>query len=285
MSVWITFLTTTGTILLAFALALRGEKPSPGRPMTILLLTLLAILQTAMAVLALRKDLPPSVAERFEDSFAHVPVYGERGYVVVNQDHDLWSRPDEPDHLTLWTHRADTWGKYGEHRPPHNVVSRPCAADRFEVQTALRGFAPESDWQQAGLIVYRDFDNYVRLTVQSHKENGTQVQCLQWVLERNGRPQPWGEATLSEPNGFARTALAGPIPYIALRITRDVDRWTFWYSENQHAWSKLAEERFYLEPTHVGLLALHGDTHHDGTPIELDPIPAHFDDLRILPFP
>ena len=282
---WMIFFSSTGTFVVALILAIRGEKGPPGRPGTVGLLLLLALLQIVTAVFVLRKDLPPSVAEEFTDGFVDVPVYGENGYVVTNQDVELWSRPDEPDHLTIWTHRGDTWGKHGEHRPPHNVVSRSCTADRFEVQASIRGFNPRLDWQQAGLIVYHDFDNYVRLTVQSHKEGEGQIQSLQWVLERNGDPQPWDETSVEPPFGWARPTSEGPIPYISIKITRDVNEWTFWYSTTQHEWKKLAEETFYLEPLYAGVLAFHGDTYDDGSPILHDPIPAHFDDFQILPFP
>jgi beta-xylosidase len=282
---WIAFAASTGTIVLALVLAIRGEKAGPSRAATIVVLLIVATLQVLLAAMALSKELPPSTAQAFADSFAKLPVYGEGGYVIVNQDADLWSKPDEPDHVTLWTHRGDTWGKHGEHLPPKNVVSRACTAERFEIQTSLRGFNPNKDWQQAGLIAYHDFDNYVRLTVQSHKMDGQQIQGIQWVLERNGKPQPWNETSLHPPRGFARLAADGPIKYITLKITRDLDRWTFWYSLNQHSWEKLAEETFYLDPTYVGILALHGDTYDNGSPIELQPIAASFDDFQILPFP
>ena len=157
---------TLAVIGITLYLAYRKEAKGPAAQRVIVLLIIVALLQAANAYLAYLGTRPPTTPGTFEDSFARVPLFPyDTRFTILNADEDLWSRPDQEDCLTLWTHRGDTWGKRGEHREPKNIVVRECTAEKFEVSATVRSFAPIADWQQGGVIVFADLDNYVRVTL------------------------------------------------------------------------------------------------------------------------
>jgi hypothetical protein len=278
---------TLAVIGITFYLAYRKEARQKPQRHLLVLFALVALLQAGNAYLAYVGGRPPTKAARFEDSFAHLPSFPyDAQYTIFNADADLWNKPDTEDCLTLWTHRGDTWSKRGEHREPKNIVARECSADQFSVATTIRSIWPIADWQQGGLIVFSDLNNYIRLTIASWRpdSSSSQVVGVQAVFQDGSEPFLVKNVTFRTREGQARLAAQGPIENVKLRITRDRRSWqTQYYDPQKFHWIDVASTPFNLHPRFAGMLAFHGDSYGDGRPINLPPRRVDFDAFSIEP--
>jgi len=77
----------------------------------------------------------------------------------VRQDATQWSLSQNPGKLRIVAQPGDLFGSQNNAK---NVLLRSAPAGDWTA-TAKLAFAPVADYQQAGLIAYRDDDNYVKL--------------------------------------------------------------------------------------------------------------------------
>jgi len=97
----------------------------------------------------------------------------------VREDPTHWSLVDHPGYLHITIQDGDLYGGWNHNE---NTLLRPAPAGDFEVVTGVT-INPTPNYQQAGLVVYPDDDNYLRLTrcycndgvVQFLKEVGASV--------------------------------------------------------------------------------------------------------------
>jgi regulation of enolase protein 1 (concanavalin A-like superfamily) len=72
-----------------------------------------------------------------------------------------WSVKAKAGYLMIKAENGDLEGSYNNNR---NMLLTDVSAGDFTIETRIEFFQPDTFAQQAGLIVYRDDDNYVRLT-------------------------------------------------------------------------------------------------------------------------
>lgn len=78
-----------------------------------------------------------------------------------NQANDeLWSLEDNPGFLTITTQDSDV---YQERNEPKNFFLQDAPEGDYEIVTKL-SFGPRENYEQAGLIIWQDADNYVRFS-------------------------------------------------------------------------------------------------------------------------
>jgi serine/threonine protein kinase len=241
---------------------------------------------------------PSTRAEAFVDEFDRVPDPGSSDdYLVFHFDELLWNPKVREGFLTLWTHQGDTWNENKAGMKVRNVVAREYGTKRFEATVRLQDFWPTRNWQQAGLLVFADQDNYVRLTLVSTFMRGLDppqdVHRIQAVLERDDEVLEARTLDLYanrlddvQPLEY-KNSHDGPIDEIWLRITRDGDRWTFRYSPNGVTFLRIHTKELFisfpLETRYIGLAAFHGIGEGKTRNLTWDPIPAHFDSFEITP--
>jgi regulation of enolase protein 1 (concanavalin A-like superfamily) len=195
-----------------------------------------------------------------------------RGWRLLDPDADLWTRPDSSGCLTLFTHRADNWSPKELHYPIHNVVARPFTRTSFIATACLVGFRPQHNYQQAGLLLQGDADNYVRLDYAF--ADGRFI--AQAVFEFRGETQQFQIPVHASDR-------------VWLQIERQGDEFTarVRLDEEQRVYQQVARQSLQLPQDYVALAAFHAISVDlpDGNkmPLLWEPLPAHFDELVVAP--
>ncbi len=105
----------------------------------------------------------------------------------VRPDPTHFSLTKKPGTLTITTQRGSIHGEetkddYGGGIQAKNLylIDNPLAAGGdFVVTTSVSGFTPETNFQQAGLIVYNDDDNYLKFGYEFNwQKGGGQAFCI-----------------------------------------------------------------------------------------------------------
>lgn len=95
-----------------------------------------------------------------------------------------WNLFDHLGFLRIATDGQDLWGWPGGH--PNSIVLRSVPAGDWTAMTRL-GFSPAVDYQQAGLILYADDDNYVKV-VYGHDSGLPGGTGVEFTSEGGGAP-------------------------------------------------------------------------------------------------
>ena len=133
------------------------------KPRKLLALTLLIC--CALALQGCTDDEPEMelvFGELFRDDFDSV-VLGEHWLIGPELQHrqdNKWSLTANPGFLTITAQEAEI---YEANNNPVNFFLYAVPYQNFEAVTRIL-FQPESDFEQAGLAIYQDMDNYARLS-------------------------------------------------------------------------------------------------------------------------
>jgi len=100
----------------------------------------------------------PGVACAWRDDFTSPTL--DPAWAWVREDATHWSLVDRPGYLRLRTQGGELGGPWNDVR---NILVRDVPSGDFTVETKL-DFSPAQDYQQAGLLIYQDDDNYIKLT-------------------------------------------------------------------------------------------------------------------------
>jgi hypothetical protein len=176
-------------------------------------------------------ELPPGVI--FSDDFESQLV---EGWVWEAEDPTRWSLSEVPGSLVLTT--TD---------PPANILLRDAPAGDFDITTQLR-FAPTTDFQFAGLLIFHDEGNSLQF---GHAYCDVSDTCVGDGLYFDK----------IENGAFAadsfKTAFGGPVVY--LRIRKEGNTYSAYYSANLDVigdpWTKAGEYAMELSPIRVGVWA------------------------------
>lgn len=71
---------------------------------------------------------------------------------------EFWSLEENPGFLTITTQDSDV---HQERNEPKNFFLQDAPEGDYEIVTKL-SFAPRENYEQAGLMIWQDADNYVR---------------------------------------------------------------------------------------------------------------------------
>jgi regulation of enolase protein 1 (concanavalin A-like superfamily) len=71
-----------------------------------------------------------------------------------------WSLKDRPGFLSITTESGDLWGNHNSNK---NMLLTDAVGADFTITTRIE-FSPTANHQQAGLVIYQNDDNYIRLT-------------------------------------------------------------------------------------------------------------------------
>lgn len=118
-----------------------------------------------------------------------------------------WNLYNNLGFLRIGTDGQDLWGPGGG--SPNSIVLRSASGD-WTATTRLQ-FSPAVDYQQAGIILYGDDDNYVKLVFgHDTSKGGTAVEFTkEWSAENNGQPTQRDKVGVNTPAIFLRLVKSG----------------------------------------------------------------------------
>ncbi len=118
------------------------------------------------------------VFDRFDEKF-------ELNWEPVRPDPTHVSLTKNPGKLTITTQGGGVYGSVGPSAKNFYLIRNPVAeGGDFVLTTCIESFKPTANWQQAGLLVYDDDDNYLKCDIEW---NGSAVQ-LKFIRETDGEP-------------------------------------------------------------------------------------------------
>jgi regulation of enolase protein 1 (concanavalin A-like superfamily) len=193
----------------------------------------------------LPKGNPGVLYDSFDGKFA-------LDWKVVRPDADHVSFKKVPGALVITTQRGSIHGKSQEDKLSEGTLAKnihlidvPFGTD-WSATTCVSGIAPDTAYQQGGMIVYDDDDNYLKWTYEYNwrKPGG---QTFHLVAETNGVPvhdQP--EANESGLKKFW------------VRMTRRGEKYVYAWSADGKEWTTAGERAWDGKGKRVGLIAKNG---------------------------
>jgi beta-xylosidase len=205
----------------------------------------------APAAPATETSAPPTVAPSptpdpllFSDHFDG--ALGE-GWHWLREKNKYWSLTKNPG----WLQIMASGGGIGDGVMP-NVLLREAPKGNFELET-LVNFRPVGRFQIAGLLIYESNGHFVQFGRAAGPKDGL-------YLDRIADGQFTG-------GNFATTA--PDVDALYLRLRREANTFTAWYSEDGQTWTAVGAHQDSMNPLFVGLLA--------GQAVQSVPKPAQFD--------
>ncbi len=197
----------------------------------------------------------------FNDEFKG-PKLGSQ-WEWYNEDPNKWSLTASPGYLRIIGANNDMWKTCAN---PKNLLLQKMPTGEFVMVAKLR-ITPTINYQQGGLLVFKDLDNYLKLGVvwNSTTQGGLGVE---FILEKNGRP-------VREPDWPSITITSSHPAFI--RIDRSGSVFTGYYSSDGDQWKQVGSwDAPALAQARIGLFAL-ASSCRGNTP----DIPVDFDYFRL----
>jgi len=193
--------------------------------------------------------------EIFRDNFES-EVLAEHWIVGPEKEHrrdGKWSLTANPGYLTIITLPADV---HQTANNPVNFFLFDVPYENFEVSTHIL-IQPEQDFEQAGLLLYDDWDNYARLA----RVHAFGSQAVEPALETNAAYSEWIQNIDNTPE-------------IYLRMTKIDDQLSYYYSVEGEDWIEVGPHPYVRwENTYAVLYAI--------SPVSEREIDALFDYIEV----
>lgn len=178
----------------------------------------------------------------------------------IRGDANIWSLSSNPGFMTITTRRTDIWQTNNDAALLMQNI-QTADQDAYVLQTSIQ-MTPAANFHQAGLLIYQDDNNYVRLSF-------AWISGISFELGR-------------EVNGSFSSVIAdGPAgaSQVFLQLMKSGNDYTAYYSLNAIDWNYIgARTGVDIAPTKFGLYAFNGKR---TTPIL---IPAKFDYFKVNPY-
>ncbi|MBO0701159.1 MAG: DUF1349 domain-containing protein [Zavarzinella sp.] len=209
----------------------------------------------AVAALVLATLVPAAPLPKGKPAILHDPFDGKFAldWKVVRPDADHVSFKKVPGALVITTQRGSIHGKSQEDKLSEGTLAKnihlidiPFTDPDWSATTCVTGFAPDTSYQQAGLIVYDDDDNYLKWGYEYDWQSGRGQRFL-LVAETGGTP-------VHVPPDANESGLKK----FWLRVTRHGDKYAFAWSGDGDKWTAGAERTWEGKGKRVGLLAKNG---------------------------
>lgn len=200
---------------------------------TLLLVICCIMLLSAVAGLPWRKWMTAEAAG-YTDEFNSGTLDGAWSW--VREDSANWSLTAMSGYMRIKTQGQDLWGSGGN---TENILLRTPATGDWTILTKL-AFAPTANYQQAGLIVYNNDDNYVKCVYGYDSAKGGT--CIEYGKEIGGTATNGKSALTANP--------------VYLKINKTNTTYTLYYSTDNNTWNQFQQYTGVNFATlKVGLLA------------------------------
>jgi cytochrome c len=215
----------------------------------------------------IRVDAPnTSCLGQKSDDFTGNTLDRTRWPTVIRENQDL-SVHDGSLHIP--TTNTDIYGAGGN---TPNIVLQPTPSGPWQATTKLT-LAARDNYQQAGLVLYGDDDNYAKMVLEARGTADPAARVFQFIREEAGAPN---EVAASN---TANLGAAYP-DTVYVRFISNGTTLTAWYSADGTAWTQMPETKALagIVNPKIGLLSLSAT----GTRPVVD---AAFDWFQLLPDP
>lgn len=202
-------------------------------------------------------------APLYDDEF-NGPALNQR-WSWLNEDATRWSLAAHPGHLQIVGADGDMWMSCTSAK---NILLQQAPTTDFEIQTKLT-FLPTAGYQQAGLLLFQDVDNYIKFDALFNPEqNG---QSIEFIREQQGAPStPWPWHAVNLQNGI----------FLKLSISGGLARGL--YSLDGVQWSELGSLSTAFTPhPKMGLYTFNAHPQPPSCTSPGAPVPADFDYFRV----
>jgi regulation of enolase protein 1 (concanavalin A-like superfamily) len=169
---------------------------------------------------------------------------------VVRENQDLRI---EDGHLVIPTTNTDIYGTGNSDTP--NIVLQPLPEGQF-IATAKLTLEARRAYQQAGLVIYGDDDNYAKMVLQGRSTGADDAaaRIFQFIREENGAPNEVADSNTG--------SLGAEYPdTVWVRFTSDGSNLRASYSADGATFTDMPETKSLagIEDPHIGLLSLSGN--------------------------
>jgi regulation of enolase protein 1 (concanavalin A-like superfamily) len=168
---------------------------------------------------------------------------------VVRQNQDLVVRDGA---LHIPTTNTDIYGSDNS-TPTPNVVLQPAPSGAWQATTKVSLTARDA-YQQAGLILYGDDDNYAKMVLEGRGTASAADRVFQFIREENGQPNEVAESNT------ANLGAAYP-DTVYVRLSSDGTRLTASYSADGLSWTNMPQTDKLIAGINnprIGLISLTG---------------------------
>lgn len=202
------------------------------------------------------------------DEFDGTELDRDRWTTIVRENQDLRV---EDGSLIIPTSNTDIYGAGGD---TPNIVLQPLPDGAWTATTKLTLTARDA-YQQAGLVVYGDDDNYAKMVLQARSNSGpdADARIFQFIREEDGAPNEVADSNTAN--------LGADYPdTVWVRFTSDGTNLTASYSADGAEFTDMPQTKSLdgIVDPHVGLMALAGS---GDRPV----IDAAFDSFHLSPDP
>lgn len=164
----------------------------------------------------------------------------------IREDSSHWSLQLAPGWLRIVTQEGDNWLNHDPDLKNILLQQVPQDCSSFDINTKLV-FSPSVDWQSAGLILFADDDNYVKLFYGYHSDYGGRSVRLTSEVGAIG----------------VETGVAVDAPTVYLKITKTNNSYEGYYSLDNILWIKVGAYTNGMTSPAVGLAASNGGFVYD----------------------
>ena len=171
------------------------------------------------------------------------------GWQWLNENKKMWSITNKPGWLEIIAGKGTVFSR--------NLLFRPIPEGNFELETKMI-FEPVANFQDAGLIIYYNTSNYILFgRAYCNRRPACVDDGLYMDMSISGK-LTGGNFSIPAPGTDT----------IFLRLRREGDTYTSYYSEDGSQWTKIGTHTSTMKPNSVGLEA--------GQPMSSS-LPAQFD--------
>ncbi|SFD81639.1 hypothetical protein [Spirosoma endophyticum] len=197
----------------------------------------------------------------------------QNGWFLQDKNAQFWNRrAEKSNRLTLFTLKGDNWPKTGEAPRVQNLLLKEIQDDCFYTEIHFNDFVPDSNWQQAGLLLLEDTlftGKSIRLSLSYNNYFGGYVkpgEILIQAIAAYGKGhanleefvhQPLFQLANANDQRIARTNLKN----FAFRIEKQGQKFRFLYSASpvdNFSFKEVTTHEFGMTPKYIGLFALKG---------------------------
>ncbi|WP_259066971.1 hypothetical protein HDF24_20595 [Mucilaginibacter sp. X4EP1] len=221
---------------------------------------------------------------QFTEYFKHTDEQSlnNNGWFIKSKDNTYWSKRDiKPGQLTLYTLWGDTWPDPSSKPDIKNLLLHPIPSRCFTAEVHFSDFVPESEWQQAGILLLEDTSltgKSIRFTLAFNDNFGGMkmpreilIQAVTSLGKGFGMPEEIAHKPIflldslkNHPNLF------NDLKNSALRIEKRGNKYRFLYSGGANentAFKEVVSQEINMEPKYIGIFAIRGFTNAAASPV------------------
>lgn len=252
------------------------------------------LLPVIVAVILIWKPFRKNNEEKnFTDDFSNssTDALQNKGWQIFNIDSiALRNSAANAGHLTLNTLYGDNWTEGSDSSRIKNLLVRKITDENFSAEIHLTDFLPESNWQQAGMIIGEDESfsgKVIRLSLSYNDFFGGFRKDPEIIIQglsssesgNNSKPEEFTHLVLFSFDSLQKDLIRKNLSRSSLKIEKNGKRFRFLYAAGPietFAFKEIISKEFSIDPKYIGLFAIQGITPNGKV------MPVKFDSFKYL---